>query len=399
MWKCEPIVIEPRQELSIEQLWQQIDMVLELMQLNRTLGDLIASSDQDFSRPLENLTDCYAFEVIDDQNRSTFINIFDKNRQFNDIVKFFYQAFPDNDLTPNSIWSLLSSTQEIIFRCLQMENFPETNPQLKFGFTELSDKDGNYMRRMNGLGSSYYHNRRPSSSSSSTMDDSYRECLRKSRNLPENFDWRDRNVVTPVKNQGSCGSCWAFATAASIESAYLINNRNNSIDLSEQELVSCAKPNGCQGGTSSMAFDFVRRYGLTSEQIMPYRARSSSCRRLPSSVVDIRNYCVRSKLRYTSGSRIENLNDDDIQNALVTFGPLYIGVNADRLSRNYRGGIVDDRSCPKQINHAVVLVGYTPAAWILKNTWGRSWGERGYFRLARRQNICGVNTEIAYPII
>nr|XP_027200595.1 cysteine proteinase 15A-like [Dermatophagoides pteronyssinus] len=184
----EPIVIEPRQELSIEQLWQQIDMVLELMQLNRTLGDLIASSDQDFSRPLENLTDCYAFEVIDDQNRSTFINIFDENRQFNDIVKFFYQAF-------------------------------------------------------------------------------------------------------------------------------------------------------------------------------------------------------------------QNLNDDDIQNALVTFGPLYIGVNADRLSRNYRGGIVDDRSCPKQINHAVVLVGYTPAAWILKNTWGRSWGERGYFRLARGQNICGVNTEIAYPII
>lgn len=86
--------------------------------------------------------------------------------------------------------------------------------------------------------------------------------------------------------------------------------------------------------------------------------------------------------------------------ALVFFGPLYITLNADTLgSRNYRSGVFNDPSCSTSINHAVTLVGYTPDAWIIKNSWGNGWGESGYFRLARGRNMCGINTEIAYPII
>ena len=95
---------------------------------------------------------------------------------------------------------------------------------------------------------------------------------------------------------------------------------------------------------------------------------------------------------------MEELTDENIQQALVNYGPLYITVNANPLSRNYRSGVLDDPNCSTQINHAVLLVGYTDDAWIIKNSWGPNWGENGYFRLARGKNMCGVNTEIAYPV-
>ncbi|OTF73053.1 Group 1 mite allergen-like protein (Cysteine protease) [Euroglyphus maynei] len=406
------------QDLPIERLRKEIDVVLELMQMNRSLGELMPMANQDFTRPLEKVADCYEAEIVDNRNQSTtFLNIFDKNIRFSDIVKSFYQAFPENDISVDSIRALLSSTHEIITKCMTMENYhSDFNPDqtTKLGYTELSDKNEGYMRNMMGVTtdensaptSPFYnrlHNNMMKPSAMLTaMDGSSSQCIRKSRRLPNSFDWREKNAVTSVKNQGQCGSCWAFATVGSIESAYVIHNNVNKdqIDLSEQEIVSCARSRGCQGGASVISFDFVRRYGLTSERNMPYQARDGNgCRRAPPPVAKIRNYCVRSKIRYSNSLSTEYLKDDDIRNALVAFGPLYVAVNADRLSKNYRGGIINDRSCSTQVNHAILLVGYTSRAWILKNSWGSSWGERGYFRLARGQNMCGINTEIAYPIV
>lgn len=232
------------------------------------------------------------------------------------------------------------------------------------------------------------------------------ECIPENdTEVPESFDWRDEGVVTPVKNQGRCGSCWAFASLAAIESAYLLAGRTDDpdFDLAEQMLLSCTRGNGCYGGTSYRAFDFVSANFATDEDAMPYRGRNGRCPRrlgrLPEAAV-IDDFCIRSKFRYTRSAKKEELTDDDLMKSLVEFGPLYVGVDSNPLiSRNYRGGVMDDDSCTTDINHAVLLVGYTPDAWIIKNSWGQRWGEDGYFRLARGKNMCGINTEIAFPIL
>ncbi|KAH7636554.1 group 1 mite allergen-like protein [Dermatophagoides farinae] len=329
-----------------------------------------------------------------------------------------HQTFPQNDISADSIRALLLSTREIINLCMIFENrrqHQSDENSMKFGFTELSDKNDGYMKNMQGLLTDeiytpvttlyylWYNGMIRPSTQSTALDGSNPECVRFVDNLPESFDWRDKNVVTDVKNQGECGSCWAFATVGSIESAYLIhsNMTKDQINLSEQELISCARSNGCHGGTSTLSFDFVRHHGLTSGQVMPYQAKDGNgCLHAPPPLAGIRGYCVRSEIRYSNQYSSEYLTDDDIRNTLVSYGPLYIGVNADRLSRNYRGGIIDDDTCSMRVNHAVLLVGYTPDSWILKNSWGKTWGEQqGYFRIARGKNMCGINTEIAYPLV
>lgn len=233
-------------------------------------------------------------------------------------------------------------------------------------------------------------------------------CVADQENVPSSFDWRDRNVVTPVRDQGQCGSCWTFASTDSLESALLINNKTdvpvNELNLSKQQLVQCAKflGTGCEGGNSQMAFSYIQRRGVTTNEIMPYRARDGICpyfRSFPDRV-SIENYCIRSQQRYSSSSLVESLSDQDIIQSLVHYGPLYIAINADPLStRNYRGGVLDDPDCSTQINHAVTLVGYTNTSWIIKNSWGEQWGDGGYFQVARGKNMCGVNTEIAWPLL
>ena len=233
-------------------------------------------------------------------------------------------------------------------------------------------------------------------------------------NLPESFDWRERSVVTPVRDQGECGSCWSFASLASLESALLIHQTNNSnsrnmsvdgLDLSEQQLIQCAKfsGTGCNGGNAKIAFSYIQRRGVTTARYMPYRAQNGMCpffQQFPK-MFHIDSYCIRSSQQY-GGSNFEpeQLSDRDIQETLVKFGPLYIAVNADPLnSRNYRGGIMNDPSCNTDVNHAVTLVGYTNQSWIIKNSWGSEWGDDGYFELIRGKNMCGINTEIAWPLM
>lgn len=192
-----------------------------------------------------------------------------------------------------------------------------------------------------------------------------------------------------------------FATIASIESAFLVKGRttNRNLDLSEQQLVDCAQSNGCSGGFSFRALEYAQKRGVASEQTWHYRGGDNRCPSSLSTIARISDYCVRSRYNY-GGLKTENLSDLDIQQALVKFGPMYIVLNADPLStRNYRGGVFSDIFCRPNPNHAVTLVGYTPDAWIIKNSWGANWGERGYFRLARGRNMCGINTEIAYPLI
>lgn len=216
------------------------------------------------------------------------------------------------------------------------------------------------------------------------------------KSAPESFDWRDQGAVTPVKNQGLCGSCWTFSAIGNIESQQIIVNKKQLI-LSEQELVDCdLKDNGCKGGLMDQAFEYLIKNGVVQESDYPYKAARGTCR-LDTSKVAVK----------VTGFKDVSRNEDDIKEFLFTNGPLSIAVNA-RPWKHYQGGIfkphgIFNHCSPKRLDHGVLLVGYGEENgekyWIIKNSWGTKWGEDGYIRLERGVGACGVNTNVSTAAI
>lgn len=210
--------------------------------------------------------------------------------------------------------------------------------------------------------------------------------------LPASYDWREKGAVTEVKNQGQCGSCWSFATVASIEgSNYLTNNQL--VSLSEQELVDCSvSDNGCQGGLPSRAYEDLleNKAGLELENAYPYSAVQKGCKADTSlEKVFIDSWVPVAK------------SEDMIAAALMQYGPLAIALNAEPMQM-YMGGISDPWFCsPSGIDHAVTLVGFGSEKkehWIIKNSWGAEWGESGYYRLVRGKEKCGMNLMVTAAV-
>lgn len=208
--------------------------------------------------------------------------------------------------------------------------------------------------------------------------------------LPASIDWREKGLVTPVKNQGGCGSCWAFATTETLEShAAKTTTPPTLIELAPQQLVSCA-PNpkhcggtgGCEGSTAEVAYDYIAANGgQTLEKHYPYTARDGSCKYDKTTTppaATASGYVKLPENNYTA-----------LMNAIATIGPIAISVEADTWSL-YGRGILPPSGCNLRntdIDHAVQLVGYGTEAgkdyWIVRNSWGSSWGEQGYIRLLR----------------
>merc|ERR1712055_83745 len=212
---------------------------------------------------------------------------------------------------------------------------------------------------------------------------------------PDSKDWRQEGAVQHVKNQGQCGSCWAFGTVAALEGQQFIVN-GNLPDCSEQQLVDCdTQSSGCGGGLESWAYDYIIRqgsHGLDTQDSYPYTARDGSC---DTSVTnDDKDVCVTVK-KHKAISR----NEDALKDAIAEIGPVNVGVYASTWS-HYSGGIFDE-SCHGSINHAVLGVGYdvSQGYWIIKNSWGTSWGEDGYIRLVMGKNICSMADDCLYPIL
>jgi len=204
--------------------------------------------------------------------------------------------------------------------------------------------------------------------------------------IPNDVDWRTQGVVSPVKNQGSCGSCWAFGTTGAIESANKIKT-GQMVLLSEQQLVDCAGSSGnqgCNGGLPSSAYNWIRTNGICSAADYPYTGRDGSCKKTCKPVVRI------------SGSTNVGRTEGAHQTA-VTQQPLSIGIDATTL-KNYKSGIFQG-PCGTSLNHAVLTVGYTADSWIIKNSWGTSFGESGFFRFGRNKNLCGMLNVVNFPII
>jgi len=207
---------------------------------------------------------------------------------------------------------------------------------------------------------------------------------------PTSVDWRSKGAVTPIKDQGQCGSCWAFSTTGSVEGAYQIAN-DNLISLSEQQLVDCSKNGnqGCNGGLMDTAFEYIIQKGITSEDAYPYTARDGSCKKFTAEV------------KISGYTDVAPNNENALQTA-VAIGPVSVAIEADQACfQFYSSGILDNAACGTQLDHGVLAVGYGTLSstnyWIVKNSWGTSWGESGYIRMVRNKNQCGIAEMPSYP--
>ncbi|CAH0545768.1 unnamed protein product [Brassicogethes aeneus] len=215
--------------------------------------------------------------------------------------------------------------------------------------------------------------------------------------IPSEIDWRTKGAVLNwVKNQGACGSCWAFSVAGTLESHNQIKN-GKLISLSEQNLLDCSTSygnGGCGGGHMSSAFNYVTDHGIMSLEDYPYDWVQKECRYNQSKVV------VNSK-----GVVFINPNsEEDLLKAVGTVGPVSIGFHSTGNLQSYSSGIFTDSTCTKTImNHGLVVVGYGTEGetdyWIVRNSWSGDWGEKGYFRVVRGSNMCGVATSGIYPLL
>jgi hypothetical protein len=211
--------------------------------------------------------------------------------------------------------------------------------------------------------------------------------------VPKSIDWVKKGGVTSVKNQASCGSCWAFSTTGAVEGAYFVAS-GKLVSLSEQDLVSCdSVDHGCDGGAMDNGFDFAKKYGLCTEKSYPYISgggKTGQCSADCDAVVKV------------TGHTDVPENDEAALKAAVAMQPVSVAIEADKkVFQLYSHGILKNPSCGKKLDHGVLVVGYGSEDgqdyWKVKNSWGGSWGEDGYIRIARGSNECGIAMDASYP--
>jgi len=209
-------------------------------------------------------------------------------------------------------------------------------------------------------------------------------------------DWTTEGAVTPVKDQGACGSCWAFSAVSAIESANFLQKSLKVVPTySEQQLVDCTGKsfgnNGCNGGNTDNAFTYVIDFPLQTEDDYPYRGKEKTCRHGTGSgtVTDF------TDVEQNSVSQLK---------AAINKQPVSIAVEAHRpVFQFYMGGVITSKSCGQKLNHGVVAVGYDKdfngqEFFYVRNSWGEDWGENGYLKISTSSdNICGILSNPSYP--
>ncbi|CAL1298998.1 unnamed protein product [Larinioides sclopetarius] len=310
---------------------------------------------------------------------------------------------PIRDDISNSIWDIFKDVfdktydeqEEILRRSILLQRiisivrFNLRNLTYTLGLNKYSDlTHEEYMKNLNGfkIGNKSRMNPEPFIPPNITK-------------LPDEVDWRDEGLVTEVKDQGLCGSCWAFASTGSLE-GQTKKKTGNLISLSEQNLVDCVSDlenEGCNGGDVNAAFEYViKNGGIDTESSYPYTATQGECEFNPDTVA----------AKVTGYVELPSGDENALKETVASVGPVSVAIDAGHSSfTSYKSGIYYEPNCSsKQFDHAVVVVGYGTEDgtdyWLLKNSWGESWGMNGYMKMARnKNNMCGVASKASYPLV
>jgi len=271
------------------------------------------------------------------------------------------------------------------------ERYKMGKASFEMGLNHISDLPYHQYQKLNGF-------RRP-------YGDSYRKnastfLVPFNTDVPENVDWRDHGLVTDVKNQGMCGSCWAFSSTGALEGQHM-RKLGKMISLSEQNLVDCSSAygnHGCEGGFMDYAFNYIKEnHGIDTEDSYPYVGHDGRCHFKKQDVGADDNGFV----------DLPANDEEKLKIAVATQGPISVAIDAGHRSfQMYKKGVYYEKECSStQLNHGVLLVGYGTDPedgdyWLVKNSWGTGWGDKGYVKMARnRDNHCGIASAASYPIV
>ncbi|CAD5232449.1 unnamed protein product [Bursaphelenchus xylophilus] len=285
------------------------------------------------------------------------------------------------DKTYSNEYEAAEKYKNIRYSMDEIEVQQKQNPLAVFGLTQFSDMTTSEFIAVHTCG----RQTKPMSHFASRLEEKPLTIASPRVRADDSFDWRSKGKVTPVRNQGKCGCCYAFAAVAAVESQHAIKT-GKQLHLSEQEAISCTykvakygNNNGCNGGQSDGVFKYVIDNGLTTESsfktVSPTTLQIPKCKK------------GRAAARISRQSRLPSGDEKSMQSMVKSVGPIVTYIDADPL-KNYRSGIVSSRG--GQVNHAVLTVGYGRDHWIIKNSWGTSWGEKGYFRAAKGKNTLNL---------
>ena len=302
--------------------------------------------------------------------------------QFSDYIKTYNKDYSDTELVTR--FSIFKNNLK------KIEDHNAGNYSWKMGVNKFTDLTADEFKF-------YYtgfNNPRPTFRKSGI---NFRELnLTPVEDLPTEFDWTEKGAVTGVKDQGQCGSCWAFSTIASTEGVYYLSS-GNLISLSEQQLVDCSSSygnQGCGGGLMDNAFKYIEASGICSESDYGYTASDGVCKKC-TSVTKIDSYVDVTP------------NSETALQQAVLINPVSVAIEADESSFQFYSSGVLTAECGTNLDHGVLLVGYGTLNgndyWKVKNSWGLSWGQQGYILLARNVaqsgGQCGITMMASYPVL
>jgi len=271
-----------------------------------------------------------------------------------------------------------------------IQKFNKQNKNVTLGLNKFADlTSAEFKQKYTGL-------RLKTKNTKKNVTKKFAKSTLKLKDLPASVDWRTKGAVTGVKDQGACGSCWAFSAVGALEGLLYISN-NTLISLSEQNLVDCVTADlGCNGGLMSDSFEYTAPNGIQTGADYPYVARDQTCKFQPAKALHINSNYV----------NVQPKNATALKEAIVQ-QPVSVAVQADQLVFQFYTGGVISLLCGDALNHGILAVGYDnikgTEAYIVKNSWGSKWGNAGYVYISTNPNanngngVCGILAMNSYP--